>query len=96
MSEEKKMDKKETIKNVLSAISGAGVWQICQNIVTHTAPSTAGFLAKALVLVGSTVLTGMLKDKATEYVGEKTDMVFESIEKWQSESSTDEELEEDE
>lgn len=88
---EEKMSKKEVIKAILAAVGGAGCWEILRNLITHTTPSGIGILEKTLVMGGSLVMGGMMKEKATEYIDTKVDEAFEKLEKIQQEEATGEE-----
>lgn len=90
MAEEKKVSRKDTIKKVLAAVGGAGCWEILSNAISHTTPSGIGFLEKALVSIGSIVVTGMVREKATEYIDEMVDDAFEKLDKIQKEETSEE------
>ena len=89
--EEKKISKKDTIKSVLAAIGGAGCWEVVHNIVTHTTPSGTGVLGRVLVIIGSTIITGMAGDAASDYVGKKFDHGVEVLAKLQESNENSEE-----
>ena len=76
---EKKVDKRQLVKAVVSAVCGAGAWEVLSNAIKGTTPSGIGFISKLGVSIGTMVLGSMLGDKVTEYTDDQVDHIFEAI-----------------
>jgi len=75
-------------KAVLSLITSTGVGNIVGNVVRVSTPANQSTFNKITTTVASFVLTGMIADKATEYLNEQIDGIFETKSK-PVEQSTD-------
>lgn len=83
-----KVDKRQLVKAVTSAICGAGAWEVLSNAIKGTTPSGIGFISKLGVSIGTIVLGSMLSDKVTEYTDNQVDNVFDAIQKSKEEEET--------
>ena len=72
-------NKVELVKFGAALVVGTGVHSILTNIVKETTPEGNSRLNKVFTWVGVIVLTGMIGEKACEYVDTKIDAVVDYI-----------------
>lgn len=75
------MDKRETVKLVVSTVASIGIGYIVDNAIKATTPSTIGRVGKLLVVVGGLFLSGMLANMAAKHVDDAIDIGFDAVAK---------------
>lgn len=73
------MKKLDLLKAGAEIVVSIGVGAIVGNAVVFTTPLTTKTVQKICIKVGSIVLSGMIGDKAADYVGAKIDSGAETI-----------------
>lgn len=87
----------KVIKAASKFVVSVGVGAIVSNAIAFTTPiAGVAVLTKAAISVGSFVLSGMVSDKACEYIDEKIDEGVEEAEKMAKKILTEKEPQTDE
>ena len=73
------MNKKETVKAVISTLVGLGTGIVCTNACMMTIPLGAGLLTQIFTTLGSVGISTLVSDKVIDHANEVIDNVTDNI-----------------